>query len=179
MSIKNNDKKSKIVIKIASEENFFDLNLCAENFIELIDNFKEKFLNDQFFVLSAYCNDVLVGILVAEDKSRKIDSLERIVPTMNLSLLFINPHYRNRGFGKRLMNSFVMILLQKGFASISIQLPKNYIEGIHFFLKNDFLNYQFRQIDKTEHKIVLEMHLWNDYGIINCELIELDSHTFY
>jgi len=174
-----NENRSKIIIKIANKENFFDLSLCAEEYIELIDNFRQKFLNEQFFVLLAYWNNVLAGILVAEDNSQKVDSLEKILPTMSLSLLFINPNYRHKGLGKRLMNCLIMILLKKGFASISIELPKNYKEGIHFFLHNDFLNYKFRQIEKTDTKIILEMNLWNDYGIRDCQLIQLDSSILY
>lgn len=174
-----NKNSSKIIIKVADDESFFDLNLCAEEYIELIDNFKQKFLDEQFFILIAYCNNVLAGILVAEDNSRKVDSLEKILPNMSLSLLFINPNYRHKGLGKRLINCLLMILLKKGFASISIELPKNYKEGIHFLLHNDFLNYKFRQIEKTDTKIILEMNLWNDYGIRDCQLIQLDSHILY
>ncbi|TXT66507.1 MAG: hypothetical protein BAJALOKI1v1_280005 [Promethearchaeota archaeon] len=170
---------SKTIIKIAGKENLFDLNICAEEFIELIDNFKSKFLKKQFFILMAYYNSVLAGILVAEDKSKKVDSLEKIVPTMSLKLLFVNPNYRDMGLGKKLVNCFIMLLLKKDFASISIELPKNYREGIHFFLQNDFLSYKFRQREKVGNKVILRCNLWNDYGIRDCQLIQLDSQTLY
>ncbi len=169
---KNN---SKITIKIAKKENFFDLSLCAKEFIDLIDDFKKKFLDKQYFILTAYYNKVLAGVLVAQDKSHKVDSLERIVPTMSLYLLFVNPIYRHKGIGKKLMNTFLMLLKNKGFACIYTKIPKHYVKGITFFLNNDFLNSHFTQVGKKDNSIILEMNLWMDYGIKNCVLTELDE----
>jgi GNAT superfamily N-acetyltransferase len=167
--------KSKIKIKIAKKENLLDLNICAKEFIDLLDNFKRNFLNKQYFVLTAYYNNILAGVLVAKDMSHKVDSIERIVPTMSLYLLFVNPQYRDKGIGKKLMNTFLMILKNRGFASIKIKIPRHYKKGINFFLNNEFLNNQFSQAGKTDNHVVLEMNLWTDYGIKYCILTELDE----
>ncbi len=89
----------KIEIRPANNESLTDLGLCAKEFIDFIDDFKNKFLNKVFFVLSAHLNDILVGILVAEDKSQKLDSLEKLVPIVYLHLLFVNPISRNKKIG--------------------------------------------------------------------------------
>ncbi|TFF98635.1 MAG: N-acetyltransferase [Promethearchaeota archaeon] len=168
-------RDSKIKIKFANKETFLDLNLCAKEFIDLLDNFKYNFLNKKYFVLTAYYDGVLAGLLVASDKSKKVDSLERMVPTMSLHLLFVNPIYRNKGIGIKLMNTFLMILKNRDFASIYIKLPKHYKKGINFFLNNRFLNRHFSQVEKTDNHIILEMNLWTDFGIKNCNLTELDE----
>ncbi|MBD3229951.1 MAG: GNAT family N-acetyltransferase [Candidatus Lokiarchaeota archaeon] len=169
----------KIKINIAKNENFFDLNLCAKEFIDLIDNFKSKFLNKKYFVLVAYYGKILAGLLVAEDKSQKVNSLENIVPNIWLHLLYVNPNYRNNSIGKRLVNTFLMLSKKKGYAAIYIKLPNKYKKGITFFLNNEFLGFKFRQRGKMHNKIILELHLWNDYGIRDCQIIKIDSFALY
>jgi GNAT superfamily N-acetyltransferase len=166
---------SNIKIKIADKETFLDLNLCAKEFIDLLDNFKKNYLNKRYFVLTAYYKNVLAGVLIAKDKSHKIDSLERIVPTMSLHLLYVNSLYRNKGIGTKLMNTFLMILKNRGFAYVSIKIPKHYKKGVDFFLNNEFLNNHFSQEGITDNYIILEMNLWTDFGIKNCILTEVDE----
>jgi len=173
------DNLNKITIKIAKQENFFDLNLCAKEFIDLIDNFKTRFLNKKFFVLIAYYDEILAGLLVAEDKSKKVDSLEKIIPNICLHLLYINSNYRNKGIGKRLVNAFIMLSKENGYASIYIRLPNKYKKGITFFLNNEFLGLKFGQKGEINNKIVLEMNLWNDFGVRDCQIIRLDSFGLY
>lgn len=175
----NQTDYKKIKIKIAEKENFFDLSLCAKEFIELIDNFKSKFLNRNYFVLVAYYKEILAGILVAEDKSQKVDSLEKIIPHFCLHLLYVNPNYRKKGIGKRLFNTFIMISKKEGYAAIYIKLPNKYKKGISFFMKNEFLGNKFRQKGKKNNKIILEMNLWEDYGIRDCQIIKIDSFALY
>jgi len=171
--MENNKKDDKIVIKIASTEDFFDLNLCAREFIEFIDDFKKKFLDKRFFVLTAYFNGVLAGILVGEDK-KKIDSLKKLVPTVYLHFLYVNPKYRNKHLGKALLNEFIKLQKKRDVASINIKLPEKFKKGIIFFQKNDFIITR-----KHKHKVVLECNLWNDFGIRNCHVIEKDfDNTF-
>lgn len=165
----NTKKDPKIRIKVAKNEGLFDLNLCAKEFIDLIDNFKKKFLNKKFFILTAYYEEILVGILVAEDKSHKVKSLEKLLPNMYIHMLYVNPNYRKKKIGKDLLDSFIDIQKKKGIASIYIKLPQKYKSGISFFLKNNF-----RQSRKERSKVVLELNLWNDYGIRDYQVIEED-----
>ena len=158
-----------IKIQIAKNEDLFDLNLCAKEFIDLIDNFKKKFLNKKLFILTAYFNEILVGLLVAEDKSHKVDSLEKILPTIYIHMLYVNPVYRKKNIGKELLNKFLNIQKEKGFATVHTKLPQKYKTGISFFLKNNF-----RQINKDGAKVILELNLWNDYGIDDCQIVEED-----
>ncbi|MBD3215042.1 MAG: GNAT family N-acetyltransferase [Candidatus Lokiarchaeota archaeon] len=177
--MENQTNFRKITIKIAEKENFFDLNLCAKEFIDLIDNFKSKFLNHKYFVLVAYYENILAAILVAEDKSNRIDSLEKILPNICLHLLYVNPNYRNMGIGKRLVNTFIMIMKNRGYATIYVKLPNKYKKGISFFLNNEFLGLKFRQKGNKDNNIILEIHLWEDFGIRDCQIIRLDSFAFY
>jgi GNAT superfamily N-acetyltransferase len=162
-------KDPKIKIQVSKNEDLFDLNLCAKEFIDLIDNFKTKFLNKRFFILTAYYNNILVGLLVAEDKSHIVDSLEKILPIINIHMLYVNPSYRKKNIGKELLDTFLNIQKGKGTASIHIKLPQKYKSGIAFFLKNNF-----RQIHKDGSKVILEINLWNDYGIRDYQIVEED-----
>ncbi|MFX1411251.1 MAG: GNAT family N-acetyltransferase, partial [Promethearchaeota archaeon] len=163
-----------IEFRIADNETFVDLNLCAKEFIDFIDNFKTKFLNKEFFVLTAYLNEILVGILVAEDKSKKVDSLEKIVPIMRLYLLFVNPNFRNKNIGENLLKEFLNIQKGKGIAYIYIRIPQIHKEGIKYLRKNNF-----QQVGKKAKKIILEFKLWNDFGIMNCQSIsDIFNHIF-
>jgi len=156
----------KIEIRPANNESLTDLDLCAKEFIDFIDDFKNKFLNKDFFVLSAHLNDILVGILVAEDKSQKLDSLEKLVPIMYLHLLFVNPISRNKKIGEKILKEFLSIQKQKGIAYIYIKIPQNYKEGIKYLSKNNF-----QHVGKKANKIILKYNLWNDYGIRKCHNI--------
>lgn len=156
----------KIEISPANNEILTDLDLCAEEFIEFIDNFKYKFLNKDFFVLTAYLNDILVGILVAEKKSQKLDSLEKLVPIIYLHLLYVNPISRNKKIGERLLKKFLSIQKKKGIAYIYIKIPQNYKDGIKYLSKSNF-----QHVSKKDNRIIMQYNLWNDYGIRNCHNI--------
>lgn len=177
--MRNYENKSKIIIKIAENEHLYDLYLCAKEYVELIDDFEEKFLNNEYFILTAYIDDLLIGVLIAEDKSKKIDCLRKIVPSICIHLLFVNKSYRNKGLGKRLMNSLIMILINKGFASLYIKLPEKNKKVINFFINNEFLKNHFQQTSRIYNKVLLKMNLWNDYGLSDCHTIQLDSFALY
>lgn len=161
------DKDSKINIKIAQDESVINLNIIAEEFLELIDDFNINFINNKYLILTAYFNNNLAGILIAENKIHKIDSLEKIIPKVSLYLIYVNATFRNNHIGKKLLNCFLKIQKSKGVASVYIELPQKYIRGIEFFKRNNFL-----QMGKDKNKIILEINLWNDYGIRDDDIIE-------
>ncbi len=156
----------KVVIKISKDEDILDLSLCAKDYIDLIDDFQEKYLNNDFFILAAYYNNVLAGILVAENSSQKIDSIKKIVPRMCLYFLFVNSKFRNKDIGKMLLDTFLKIQKKSGMAIVFIKIPQKYKKGIKFFQQNNF-----QQMGKERNKIILEINLWNDYGIRDCQII--------
>ncbi len=92
-----------ISIKEANKEDLIDLNLCAKEFLQLIEDFNINFLNHKYFTLTAYYKKLLVGILVAEEKNHKVDSLEKIVPKTNLYLIYVNPNFRKKHIGKKIL----------------------------------------------------------------------------
>jgi len=161
------DINSKIDIKIAQDENIVNLNLIAEEFLELIDDFNINFINNKYFILTAYLNNNLAGILIAENKIHKIDSLEKLIPKVSIYLLYVNATFRNNHIGKKLLNTFLQIQKSRGIASVYIELPQKYLKGIEFFKRNNFL-----QVSKDKNKIILEINLWNDYGIRDDDIIE-------
>jgi GNAT superfamily N-acetyltransferase len=170
------EKALNFQIKIAENEDILDLKLCAREFIEFVDNFKKKFQNKKFFILTAYNEHTLIGILIAEDKSKDVDSVSKILPKFRLNLIYVTPEFRNMHVGKRLMNTFIMIKKKEGFAGIIVKLPKNYKKGINYFLKNAFLGYRFHLQNINALKIEMEMDLWNNFGIR--EYIAIDTLTY-
>jgi len=155
-----------IEIKIANNESIVNLKLCAKDFLDFINNFEKKFQKNKFFILTAYYESVLAGILVSEDKNQKIDSLTKIVPLMCIHLIYVNPKYRHKNIGKNLLLTFINIQKEKGVAALYIKLPQKFKSGIDFFMKNNF-----HQKEKAENNLILEFNLWNDYGIIDYNLI--------
>ena len=83
-----------------------------------------------------------------------------------LHLLFVNPKFRQKNIGKSLLDNFIIILKKKGTASIYVKLPQKYKKGVEFFQKNNF-----HQVDKNHNRIILELNLWNDFGIRDCLII--------
>ncbi|MFW9939095.1 MAG: GNAT family N-acetyltransferase [Candidatus Thorarchaeota archaeon] len=156
-----------IIIKIAEDENFINLDLCANEFIELIDDFRINFLKKKYFILTAYNDDLLVGILIAEAKIRKIDSFDKLLPKARLYLLYVNPNFRGRQIGKKLLENYLKIQKEKGTAVVYVKLPQKYKKGIEFFIKANF-----SQASKSNNNINLEFNLWNDYGITDYDLID-------
>ena len=122
MEIPKHDPKIKI--RIAETKDFFDLNLCAKEFIDFIDDFKKNFLDKKFFVLTAYYDKVLAGILVAEDKSHKVDSFKKIIPSKYIHLIYVNPRYRKTQLGRMLLETFLKIQKKKAVGLIYIKLPQ-------------------------------------------------------
>ena len=159
----------KILIKHAENENLLDIELCAKEFIDFIDNFKKNFLEGRFFILTAYYDFILAGVLIAEKKVREIDSLEKIIPSIQLHLLYVNKKFRYKQIGTKLLESFINIQKQNDIASIYIELPQKYKIGINFLQKKSF-----QRIGKKQNNVILELKLWNDYGIIDSQVIEDD-----
>jgi len=104
---------SDISIKEANKEDLIDLNLCAKEFLQLIEDFNINFLNRKYFTLTAYYKKCLVGILVAEEKNHKVDSLEKIVPKTILYLIFVNPSFRKNHIGKKILINYLTIQKKK------------------------------------------------------------------
>jgi len=172
--MESNKDNPNFVIKIANDADLFDLNLCAKDFLDLLDDFKGKFLNKKYFILAAYSNNILAGILVAEDRCQKVDSLEKIIPNICVYLVYVNNKFRNKQIAKGLLESFIKIQKGNGIASIYVELPQKYKNGIKFFQKNNFII-----INKEKSKIILELNLWNDYGIKEWQIINDDFDTIF
>jgi GNAT superfamily N-acetyltransferase len=155
-----------IKFKTANKGNLYDIKLCADEFLDFFENFKKKFLNNKLIVLTANYNNILIGIIVAEDKSYKINSVERMLPMMCIHLIYVNSSFREQGIGSLLLEKFIKGQKESGIASVYAKIPKKYIKGIQFYLKNNF-----HIIDRKKNKIFLKRELWNDFGIKKCYLI--------
>lgn len=160
-------EEHQITIKIAEDENLINLNLCAKEFIDLIDDFKINFIKKKYFILTAYNNELLVGILIAEAKVRKVNSFDKILPKVRFYLLYVNPIFRGEQIGKKLLENYLEIQKINGIAAVYIKLPQKYKKGIDFLKKANF-----SQTEKKNNKIKLEFNLWNDYGIKDYNIID-------
>ena len=163
-----------ITIKVAKAEDLFDLKLCAKGFLEFIDDFQTKFLKNKIFIFAAYYDNNLAGMLVSEQQTHKVDSIENLIPTIYLYLLYVNPKFRRRHIGTKLLESFIMLQKKKGIASICIKLPQKYKNGIKFFQ-----HYEFHLVGLVNNNIILEHKIWDDYGISDCQLIDDDFNTTF
>ena len=81
-------------------------------------------------------------------------------------MLFVNLRFRNKYIGKKLLETFIETQKSKGVASIYIKLPQKYKKGIKFLQKNNF-----GQINKINSNVILEIKLWNDFGVRDCQII--------
>ncbi|TFG06761.1 MAG: N-acetyltransferase [Promethearchaeota archaeon] len=167
-------QNARIEIKVADKEDLFDLTICVDDFLDFIDNFKKRFLNKTLFILKLLYNSTLAGILVAEDKSNQIDSLEKIIPSTFLNLVYINPSFRNKHLGKYLLQNFIELQKGKGIASIYTRIPKKYMKGIKFFKVNNF-----QQTSSEDNWVILVLNLWNDYGIRDYSMVDDYSTCFF
>jgi GNAT superfamily N-acetyltransferase len=149
-----------ITIKKANKEDLAELTLCADEFIDLIKEFRVNFLDGKYISLLTYYNKIVVAVLIAEELNQKVDSIENILPKTLLKLIYVNPNYRNKLIGTKLLLTFLKLQKEKGFASIYVKLPQKYKSGIRFFEINDF-----RRIGKVKEMILLEINLWNDFGL--------------
>ena len=149
-----------ITIKRASKEDLAELTLCADEFIGLINEFKVNFLDGKYISLLTYYNKIAVAVLIAEELNQKVDSIENILPKTVLKLIYVNPNYRNKLIGTKLLLTFLKLQKEKGFASVYVELPQKYKSGIRFFEINDF-----RRIGKVKEMLLLEINLWNDFGL--------------
>lgn len=172
--MKSNMSENNIVIKVAKAEDLFDLKLCANEFLEYINDFQTKFLKNKIFILAAYYNNNLAGLLVSEQNTHKVDSIENLIPIVYLYLLYVNPKFRKRHIGTTLLESFIILQKKKGIASICIKLPHNYKNGIKFFQ-----HYEFHLVGQIKNSIILEHKIWDDYGISDCQLIGDDFNTTF
>ena len=155
-----NRQKSKIVIKLGNNEDLIELQLCANDFIDFIDDFEINLHNEKYFILTAYYFNNLSGVLLAEKKHSKVDALGNLVPKIKLIFLYVNPAYRNNKIGSKLLRYFVKVQRGKKIAAIYINLPRKYTVGKKFLKK-----YKFFQIKTSNNNIVLERNLWYDFGI--------------
>ncbi len=156
-------------VKIAKKEDLTELTLCAKEFIELIEKFKLNFLDGKYLTLLTYYNDLIAGVLIAQELIPKVDSVENILPKTLLKLIYVNPNFRNKLIGTKLLLTFLKNQKEKGIASVFIKLPQKYKSGIKFFETNNF-----RRVGKIKDIIILEFNLWNDFGIRFSEFLADD-----
>ncbi len=164
MSIKN--KHSLIKIKEAINPDFFDFKICAGEFGPLLDKLNENAKKHELFILTAYSNNILAGILISEQMNQKVDSVNTIVPTSLLYLIYVNPFFRNKGLGKKLLNYYLIKQKFLGIATIYMNIPQKYKMGTKFLLKNNF-----HQTFRSTTTLIFKYNLWNDYGIRDSILI--------
>ncbi len=153
-------QKSNIVIKIGNNEDLIELQLCANDFIDFIDDFKINLQNEKYFILTAYYSKNLSGVLLAENKHSKVNALVNLVPRVKLIFLYVNPVYRNNKIGINLLRFFINIQRKRKVAAIYINLPRKYTVGKKFLEK-----YKFFQKKTRHNNIVLERTLWYDFGV--------------
>ena len=158
---------SNVKLRIATKEDLLELATSATNLTALLDTSKIDIAGGNYFILTARYNNLLIGVLIAEKKIHKVDSLNMIVPRIRLHLIHVHEKYRLMGIGKKLLETFLKFYHKAEVASIYVKLPQKYQKGISFFLKHDF-----QRVEVIKNKIVLELNLWKDYGIRNCEIID-------
>jgi GNAT superfamily N-acetyltransferase len=176
MDFKN--EKSRIIIRTGNNEDIIELQMCANEFIEFIDDFEINLHNEKYFILAAYYCKNLSGILLAENFISKVNGLETLIPKIQLIFLFVNSTYRNKGIASLLLKNFIKIQKKEKIGSIYINLPQKYKFGKKFLEKFNFV-----QIKVVNNKIVLERKLWYDFGIESCDFskhrkqINLNNNT--
>ncbi len=158
--------------KTLGSVNYLELMICAKEFIELIDNFMDKFKSNRFVYSAAYLNNTLIGILVAQDKSKMVNKFEKILPSICIYLIYVVKDFRGQNVGRNLLLNLINNLRGK-FATIYTKLPLKYKKGIDFYLRNNFHRVQIQK-----NKIILEHNLWNDFGLRDCKIIEEDFSLF-
>jgi GNAT superfamily N-acetyltransferase len=160
MKMETKRQKLNIVIKTGNNEDLIELQLCANDFIDFIDDFEINLQNEKYFILTAYYFNNLSGVLLAENNHSKVNALVNLVPKVKLIFLYVNPAYRNNKIGSHLLRSFIKIQRERKIAAIYINLPRKYTVGKKFLEK-----YNFFQIKTSHNNIVLERTLWCDFGI--------------
>lgn len=165
MTIKNTNTERSI--KVAEKNDYFLLELCAKEYIDLIKKFKERFENNEFFVLIGYYKKNVAGVLVSE-RNNIVKSIEDILPTMQIHFVYVNPAFRGKKIGKNLMNEFIKIQENNNVALIFIELFKNNKREMEFFEK-----YGFRREKIEAAKIILTKIIWDDLGISSPEFFDI------
>jgi len=162
-----------LVISLGLPQNLslIDLRLCAKEFIDFIEGFSDNYNTENYFILTALQDELLVGLLIADNKCNDDDPIVNFLPATSLKLLFVAPKFRNNKIGYFLLNKFINLQKKEGIAIIHIELPQHYIMGIKFFQKNNFY-----EKEKLRNKIILERNIWIDFGIRDTDIIE---NSFY
>lgn len=157
-------QKSKIIIKTGNNEDLIELQLCAREFIEFIDDFEINLQNEKYFILTAYYLKNLSGILLSENNVSKVDDLENTVPKAKLIFIFVNSAHRNKKIASSLLNFYIKIQKERQLSAIFIKLPQKYKFGKKFLEKFNFV-----QIKTVNNDAILERKLWYDFGIESCD----------
>jgi len=164
-------KDLEISTEFSTNLSLIDLRLCAKEFIDFIDGFSDNYNSDNYLILTALQDELLVGMLIADKKCNNNDPIINFLPTTSLKLLFVAPKFRNNKIGYLLLNKFINLQKESGIAIIHIELPQHYIRGIKFFQK-----YNFHEKEKFRNKIILERNIWIDFGIRDTDIID---NSFY
>ena len=154
------NEKSKIIIKTGNNEDLIELQICASEFIDFIDDFEINLHNKKYFILAAYYLKNLSGVLLAENCVSIVNDLDKIIPKIQLIFLFVNPAHRNNYIASLLLNHYIKIQKKAQIAAIFIKLPQKYKFGKKFLEKFNFI-----QTKSTNNEIILERKIWYDFGI--------------
>jgi hypothetical protein len=157
----------KISIEMGNQEDLTELQMCAHEFIDFVDDFELNLRKEKYFILTAYYLKNLSGILLAEKQISKTDKLDTIIPKIRLIFIFVNPTYRSKFIAEKLLNSFIKIQRKRQVASVFIKLPRKYKKGKKYLKKH-----HFTQINTSKNEVTLERHLWYDFGLCLCDFID-------
>jgi GNAT superfamily N-acetyltransferase len=163
--------KNQLTFRIAKQEDYINLRTCVKDSLDLVDNFYENFLKDTYFILLAFIDGILVGVVIADKDLHTVDSIDKILPHISLKLLYIHPIYRKNNIGQKLFNQFIKLQKESGIATIEILLPQNYKSGLEYLKK-----FKFYERERFKNKIKLELNICQDFGVRSVDFL---SNTFY
>ena len=154
-------------IKVAEKSDYFFIELCAKEYIDLIKNFKKKFENNDFFVLIGYYENNVAGVLVSESNN-VVKSIKDILPAIKIHFVYVNTAFRGKRIGHNLLNEFVNIQKKNNIALIFVELFKNNKKGMKFFEK-----FGFQKVKIAAAKVILRKNIWDDLGISSQEFFDI------
>ena len=156
---------SLLEIREATESDLVELEICCQDYLDLIPNFREDFCQKKNFVFLALLEAEIVGALAAFIDP--INTSKNLRPIVQMVFLFVNPPFRNQRVGNSLIIHFLREMQSRNFAAVRIELFKINSSGMRFLQDSGF-----RDIFEKRGRKVMQISLWDNYGIIDENITE-------
>ncbi len=142
-----------------------NLATCCTELSGMIGELDTHVKAGNFSGMLAFSNNTCVGAIIATlDVDASIEENPFPLPSLRILFVEVNKRFRGRGIASYLLKEFLRVQQAAGIEAVFVSLFKQHNDGAAFFER---LGFERERTDRN--KILLKLHLWSDFGVVDID----------